>query len=1241
MNKLRIFGFSLLGIISLVYFGFLFILPNVIDLNQYKPFVKDIAKEQAKLNVDFENIKVITTPLLGVGAKIDNVSVKLPDGSILFSADGIKTRVSIPSLLLMTVKISCFEVEKPFINLEIAEDNIDYKVAKLVEDILNSNKEKTLGEDIEEKESWFNPAWIRVKVPAAKLNNYKILITDLKTKHYLDLHGEQLVAGYFNGKRAKLKTYAELFSDTNKNITLNIDVNTFLPKAEPKLDAEDDPAERIDIPFINSVQMYQNYDLKANIDTKLRINQKRNEITSFGHINIDNISMKVSELKLPESYIKINSFGSNLDLDTNIYAAPEQNIQLNGKVNYSKHPNMNLSIKTGKIQFSDMLTLGRAFLDSLRIKNELSQFKANGSIVADCYIKTNFKKLKSNGFIKIQNGGIAVRNLGQVISSANININLDDNVLTFDNSSLFVNNSKVYVNGNIDKKSVAAISVKTEELPLPVIFNAFAPKNIRNAYSFKSGNVSLDFVLEGKLKDAVAGANFNLNNLNFADRNNSFGILNNSLKGNFICETKKQKIDGKIINDGFVLSLPKTNSSVSLPTLEIGIANKNIIIPENKLLFNDHSEILFQGDIQDYTKLHKIEFLTNGNIDTNDLIKLIGREYKSYIDSKGTIPVKLNIIGDNKKQTLTARALSNNENYITPVEFTELGGKTTVLQAIVDFKPSRIKIKKTGLFIRTITTDDKGNKTEHLDSIADVDGTIAGDRINLIKIHFPKNLSGRIFAFPRSSFLAEKTRLFVFGQTSSPLIRGSKSIKEISIPELLTRIDSVNLNFRGHDLLFNLKDIVLNGSDISVNGTMSLLADKVININGLDISSRYINLEKMLAVADKAQKYVPQSTNNQKVSSSPAEIPVAVHSGSINMRRIITGNIELTDTNARMTLLRNILGLRNLRTNIFKGDVHGSINVDLIKLLIAVDLQGQNIDVAKALLDAAGMKDMLAGTADFDAKLTIDGSAKTQTEQLKGIEGDINFIVKDGQFGPFGKIENLIIAQNIRESQFFQTALGGVINSLTSIDTTHFSELIGHLTLEQGVCHIDPITSLGTTLSLHIFGDFDIVKNYADMKVRARMSSIISKLLGPLNAINPINLMNSAASMNVVTAKAFALFCEVVPQEELDNLPSFANKYVDSGAAKFQLKILGDAAKPLTLVKSFKWLTSKSAYDDAVAFVNSLPDPVEGSTATNIEEAIAEAKALEAEKKTVKYKIKHLFSKKEKIKSSENTNTED
>ena len=334
-----------------------------------------------------------------------------------------------------------------------------------------------------------------------------------------------------------------------------------------------------------------------------------------------------------------------------------------------------------------------------------------------------------------------------------------------------------------------------------------------------------------------------------------------------------------------------------------------------------------------------------------------------------------------------------------------------------------------------------------------------------------------------------------------------------------------------------------------------------------------------------------------------------------------------------LSQIRNVFYLDNLRARVFKGNVNGNISVNLLTMLLNIDVAGGGIDVEKALLDACAMKDMLSGTADFEAKISLEGI--TLDEQMKSLKGKVNFLIKDGQFGPFGKLENLILAENIRESQFFQSTIGSMLNGLLTIDTTHFAELKGALSFENGVCHIEPITSLGNIITLHVFGDFDLLKNYADMKVRARMTSIVSKLLGPLNAINPINIMNSAAGLNVVTAKAFSLFCEVVPSEELEILPSFSNGYIDSGATKFQIVVRGDVAKPLTLVKSFKWLSSQTEYDMAEEYVVSLPEPDENSKAENIEELIEEQNSFGYKARKFGEKVLHPFGGKTEQEESE------
>ena len=1219
-NFLKYLGFTLLGIIVLVYLGFLFVLPNAVDLNKFKPEVQKIAKEQAKLSVDFENAKIITTPLLGAGVKADNISVKLPDESVLFSADSFKTRISLPSLFLLTVKVSCLEVNKPFINLEIV-DNENFKIIKLAEKLINTEKEQKIEEVKQTAEGFqFDPAWIRIKIPRVKLNNYQILVNDLSSKHYLELKGEELTLGYFNGKSAKIKTYAELFSDTNKNITANINIDTFLPEFGTELDEEDDPAQRVDIPFINPVTMYRNYDLKADLDTKLRVRNHRDEITSYGHFNIDGITLKVGNLKLPQSYLHAKTFGTNIDLDTNIYPVQGQNIQLLGKLNYGKHPKINMDIKTDVIKFNDLVILSKAFLDSLHIKNELGQVKAEGSISSNCHINTNFKKLRSNGSIIIKDGGISIRNLGKVLSDANVNIKLDNNVLDIRNSSILISNSPINIDGKINEKSVADINIKADKIPLPILFKAFAPENLRNTYNFRSGDATFELSLKGKLKEAVAGLKFGLDNLNISDSN--LVISNKKLNGEFFIDRKD--IKGKTENNGFTILMPKTNSKISVPMFDMEVAENNIVIKENSVILNDKTDIKYSGEIIDYNKLKSIKFLAQGNVNTEDLIKLIGREFKSFIHSQGSIPIKLTVDGNKKKQTLFAQALADKANFITPIDFNNVNGLNTSLQTVVDFKENRIKIKKTGLFTRVVSVDKKGNEVIHLNEIFGVDGTIAGSTINLIKLTMPEVLQGKIYVFPDSSFTL-KGRAFIFGEAAAPRIRGEYEINNLSIPELLITLRSADLRFKGHAAAFNVRDLILNGSDIQTNGTISLIPSSVLRISDLNVLSRYLNVDRLLKVSESAMKYVPKSSGNSG-NTQAADIPVEIRNGSIDFTRIISGKIDIRNTTAGISMARNIFFLRNLRTNIFQGRVNGNISMNLITMLMNIRLQGRGVDVEQALLDGAGMKDTLSGTADFNTNISLRGTSFE--EQVRSLTGNVDFTVKNGQFGPFGKLENLIIAENIRESQFFQTALGGIISGLTTIDTTHFSELNGKLSFNDGICHIDPITSLGNILSLHIFGDFDILRNYADMKVRARMASLVSNLLGPLGAINPANLINSAASLNVFTAKAFSLFCEMVPEEEIAILPSFANSYVDNAATKFQLVVRGDAAKPLTLVKSFKWLATATEYDTAVEYVNSLPEPVEGSEATNIEEMIQE---VEAEKRTFKYKIQHLFDKEDDV----------
>ena len=54
------------------------------------------------------------------------------------------------------------------------------------------------------------------------------------------------------------------------------------------------------MPFINPVAIYKVYDLKANLDTKLRIREQDNKYISNGHLKIDNFTLMLSGLQQPD-----------------------------------------------------------------------------------------------------------------------------------------------------------------------------------------------------------------------------------------------------------------------------------------------------------------------------------------------------------------------------------------------------------------------------------------------------------------------------------------------------------------------------------------------------------------------------------------------------------------------------------------------------------------------------------------------------------------------------------------------------------------------------------------------------------------------------------------------------------------------------------------------------------------------------------------------------------------------------
>ena len=1249
----KITGIFILSVLFVLYLAFLFVLPNQIDLNKYKPDLQKLVKENTDLTVDFDNVKVITSPLLEAGVKVKNIKVKLPDESVLFSADSFKGKVFLPELLWLTVRVSCAEVEKPNMNVEIINSN-KYKVAKVYEDLVNKKREQRRlnpPEALSEQENQipFDISSIKLIIPALTLNNYNVTIDDVNASHKLTLKGDDIELGYFNGEKASLKTNSKLLSDDQTNITADLDIKTFLPKFNPQPQDDDDDTV-FELPFVNPVSEFRNYDLKSKISSKIKIkkNKKTGRIWAKGFVNIDDTNVKLSGLQLPDSYFRFNANGHVASVDTNLYVTDSENIQFLGNFGFGHAPFVDCSLKSTKVHFANLLNIARAYLDTIHIRNDINNMTANGYLYSNFKFKTDFDNIESDGKFIIRDGQINDNNIGLLFNNMNANFLFDDNKLNVEKTHLLVNNHPLEISGEIDSHSNTKLNVIADRLPLRGLYLAFAPKEVKQAYKLNSGDLSLDAKVRGTIKNSMAIVKADLADLQATDSAQKFVMTNKNAR--FGLANSNGEIKGKFKNEGFKILLPDTKSEISDDLIVANIDNKNINVENSIVKVNNNSKISFVGNVKNYLTGADTKFTASGSLSAKDIENFLGDSVAPYFDSKGSIPVKARFQANGQRMKLVSQLQTNMDDYITPVKIAELEGRPVLFQLMAEKNRNIAKIYRSGLFLRKNGAEFRDKLHTNMIGAKEIVGLRAvlinldtNPFISLFKLNLQKNLNGSICLFPQSKFVLGGN-IYAYGNLNNPKINGNFDIRNLSIPEIYTTVRNIATTINGRGLNVAISDVNANESDFAVKIQSSWKQISQMKLADVKVHSKSIDVDKLLKVSDALMASLPKTEASGGANSNPADIPVEIMGGNINLRKIKTGNILVNNTTGKISLYKNVFYLNKLKTSPLGGKVTGDVAMNLITTELNAKLTGKDFDINKMLVDAMNMKDTLSGEMKFITDITMKGYSVE--EQMKTLKGFLDFEVQNGQLGPFGKFENFLMAENIRNNAFFSSAIGSVIKKIVTFDTSRFNKLYGHLTFADGFADISPIKSQGNVMSMYIAGKVGLLDNSADLKVRGKLASAFSDSLGPLANINPINLVKNTPGLNIVLAKTFSIFCQAVSEEEMKAIPELAANKSDDYATKFQIVLRGDTRKPLKMIKSFKWLALNSEIEAAQNFVDTIPMPEEGEENLSVEELIqkraeaaAEAKEQaqlqieeETQNQTFKAKFKNFFKRSKKDK---------
>ncbi len=1185
-NKIKTVFTVIIFAVILIYIGYLSILPIAVNkmISSRKSEIQNIFEKNTGFKIDYTNIKIHTTPMLSAGIDADDIKIVMPNGGNIFQSNSLNIRISLPSLLFKTLKITLFKIKNPMVNIDIVDGN-KYEAVELINNLQKEQNEKNnVKTTVTPLESVQASAFdFSYKVDKFILESYKIYVNDKKTSNNLHLEGNNLIAKY-DGKNIYINTDAELLSNDDKKVTAKVDIKTFIPQINQKQKEKSNP--KTEAEFINPVLLYKEYDIKSDIQANLNIQKIENSIKINGNLNIKDTSIKIGKIKLPKSYLILKFNGQKFDIDTNLYIADNESIKTSGYVNYSKKPSTELNIKSDKIYIESIVKLTESIMNSLKTENNLSTLKAQGYILADAKIKTDFKKLTSNGKIELVKGALSDKKTGLNISSIKSILLLENNNINIRDTRAVVNGTPFTAEGTVDKNSAADIKIYTKNLPLNNLYETFAPSNIKNRYSVKNGLLSLNIDLKGQLEELKPYINMEVINLAVKDAVNNILLTNGVSKIDISTDLKKYK--GKIQNSNLVISLPDITTTMRNEKVSVDFDETNVTINPSEFIINGTSKMKISGIVKNYIKAPQIKVTGEGIIESKVIKDLAGGDAAAYIDAKGYIPVKLDVLGDDKNQEINFTMTGTPNAYITPITLKEAYGKNSALKINAKIANNKITLKDSGLYTN-ISYDDKQNfKGRQLISLSGVINLDKNITINGIKISTVEPQKFSLYAFDKSDITGDMD-IIIKGTANMPKINGNIAVQNVAIPKIMTKISKAAITLNESAFNYDIYGMDLNGSKININGTGILNYQPVTTLNNLKIYSEYIDTDKVIKVSEALAK-IPSNEQSSKQSVVPEKtsksieykpsIPIKVTSGNIDIKKLKSGDITASDITSKLTLSNDIVYLNDLNASAFDGNLKGDISMNLNSGLINLKVSGSGMNADKTVTSCAAMKNTIFGTLDFNAELSLQGAE--YREQMKSLKGNADFTIKDGQFGSFGKFETFLKADNIASLAFISTSVGSLINKISPHNTSEFSKLNGKVSFNNGTMNISTIKSSGKNMSLYIKGNMNLLNNNADILILGKVSNEITSLLGPLNQLNPVNILKTSTStISAITLSVLKAVNEAKLPSELSQIPALTIEQEDLISSKFAVKIDGNIEKPQTAVKSFKWISSQTDLNKA------------------------------------------------------------
>ena len=1191
--KYKKLGFTFVSVLVVFYAIFLFVIPNCVNLNVFKKDIQKIVLDTARLNFDFESLKIVTTPSLNVGVRVKGVKLSYLSNIEIFSVNDAEAKISLLPLLTKTVRISDITVNKPKASFVYTKDGqIDF--LKYLLNIFEQQQTTT------ETATAELPVKISPKLPKVVVKDYSLILTDEKTQNKIALNGEKFVLDdAIVNKHLRIFSNGGIFINDVENIKYDLKFSSFWPVVQSSSTQVQQPVEMPYVDFINEIVKFNP---TAQILADMKITENTGNILLNGVINVDGVSVVLDGTKLPESYLHLQSKGKSTVVTSDLYLNNDEKASINANFLHGKIFKADLNFKTEKITFDGVQKFLAALMNSFHIKNDIDVFKTTGYITADFAVKTDMKKFESSGYFKISDGSIAHKLVPVRINKILADIDFSDNGLNIKTAQANVNDTMLSAKGKIDSKANADISITSGKMNIAPIFNAFAPAELKEAFVLQSGILGIDAIFKGNLAEIEPDISIMLNNFILKDKLNTFLLSDNSATLNI--KAKGMSFGGEAVVSNANFRMYNPALKLSLPSAKIQITPENITIVPFDILMNS-SKINVSGVIKNYMKKPDIAVVANGSVNALDLQNLLPKDFCSFVAAKGSIPVKTMISGNDKKIDINAQAYTNANNHFAPLTIKKMVGNSGLVNVALSYVNDNIVLSDIALYqsARAEFKDDFAYNKKSATKIAGLSGSVSSLSSSrpTMKIVFsiPEQIVVSNAGLPNSS-LRTKGDVTISGLLTSPMFKGFFSVKDINIPDLLTKVQDVDVELNENLLAVKAQNLDVGGTAMNIDAQASTIFSNVFLIKSMKLTSDNFDVDNLFRAMDKMMAMMPTTTPAQTVGKTPAQVlPVKISNGTIDIQKLkmkqIGGDLIATNITGDFTLVNDLFKLNNLKTSVYNGTVAGDVAYHLGTTAVTADVKGKGVNANSVVTVFVALKDQLMSSVDFNVNVKLKGV--TYEEQMKTLNGVVDFSMKDGQLGSLGRFETFLKADNLLSQNFISSHIGSLVNTVAPYNTGKFSYFNGDLKIVNGVAKLNSIKMSGPHMSLLITGDVNVLSMDSDMSVLGSLSPEVNSALGVISDLSVEKFAAYIPKFGTKIAGAMSSYNASMKAKELAKIPSLTP--AKENTKSFKVVIDGNLNNPPAAIKKFQWLNTpeklqaeQKSLEEAVAKTTQTTTPI-------------------------------------------------